>query len=88
MTTQINLAEQVGRGYGQFWRCKKRYRIIKGGRGSKKSCTMALWLIVNMMKFSGYKDIGQVIDKLVREKRISQSTYIKEVNHDNSNKSR
>ena len=37
MTTQINLAEQVGRGYGQFWRCKKRYRIIKGGRGSKKS---------------------------------------------------
>lgn len=41
-----------------------------------------------MRKFSGYKDIGQVIDKLVREKRISQSMYIQEVNHDNSNKSR
>lgn len=50
MTTQINLAEQVGRGYGQFWRCKKRYRIIKGGRGSKKSCTEALWLIYMIMK--------------------------------------
>lgn len=50
MTTQINIAKEVGRGYGQFWRCKKRYRIVKGGRGSKKSCTMALWLIINMMK--------------------------------------
>ena len=47
---QVNLAEEVGRGYGEFWRCRKRYRIVKGGRGSKKSCTMALWLITNMMK--------------------------------------
>lgn len=50
MTTQINLAKEVGRGYGQFWRCKKRYRIVKGGRGSKKSCTEALWLIYMIMK--------------------------------------
>ena len=35
-----------------------------------------LFHLENMMKFSGYKDIGQVIDKLVREKRISQSMYI------------
>lgn len=47
---QVNLAEEVGKGYGEFWRCRKRYRIVKGGRGSKKSCTMALWLITNMMK--------------------------------------
>lgn len=35
-----------------------------------------LYHLENMRKFSGYKDIGQVIDKLVREKRISQSMYI------------
>ena len=45
-----------------------------------------LFHLENMRKFNGYKDIGQVIDKLVREKRISQSMYIQEVNHDNSNK--
>ena len=47
-----------------------------------------LYHLESMRKFSGYKDIGQVIDKLVREKRISQSMYIKEVNHDNANKHR
>lgn len=47
-----------------------------------------LYHLENMRKFSGYKDIGQVIDKLVREKRISQSMYIQEGNHDNSNKHR
>ena len=46
----INLAEQIGKGYGEFWKCKKRYRVVKGGRGSKKSCTMALWLIYMIMK--------------------------------------
>lgn len=40
----------VGRGYKEFWNFKGRYRVVKGGRGSKKSCTMALWLIYNMMK--------------------------------------
>lgn len=49
-TLQVNLAKEIGAGYGEFWRCKKRYRVVKGGRGSKKSCTMALWLITNMMK--------------------------------------
>ena len=47
-----------------------------------------LFHLENMRKFSGYKDIGQVIDKLVREKRISQSMYIKEADNDNSNKHR
>ena len=47
-----------------------------------------LYHLENMRKFSVYKDIGQVIDKLVREKRISQSMYIQEVNNDNSNKHR
>lgn len=50
--------------------------------------SQTLYHLENMKKFSGYKDIGQVIDKLVREKRISQSTYIQEANNDNSNKHR
>lgn len=47
----INIAEVVGRGYAKFWNFKGRYRCLKGGRGSKKSCTTALWYIYNMMKF-------------------------------------
>ena len=47
----ISLPETIGGGYGEFWRYKGRYRALKGGRGSKKSCTMALWLIYNIMKY-------------------------------------
>lgn len=47
--TKIDLLETVGGGYGSFWRCKKRYRICKGSRGSKKSCTTALNIIYRMM---------------------------------------
>ena len=50
MAKKINLVETVGGGYGSFWRCKKRYRICKGSRGSKKSCTTALWIIYKMME--------------------------------------
>lgn len=48
---RINLPSKIGKGYGSFWRCKKRYRVIKGGRGSKKSTTTAMWIIYNMMKY-------------------------------------
>lgn len=47
----IYLPEIVGGGYKEFWNFKGRYRVCKGGRGSKKSCTMALWLIYNIMKY-------------------------------------
>lgn len=40
----------IGKGYAAFWRDKHRYRVVKGGRGSKKSTTMALWLIYHIMK--------------------------------------
>lgn len=40
----------VGGGYDEFWRCRKRYRVVKGGKASKKSTTAALWFIVNLMK--------------------------------------
>ena len=47
----ISLKEVVGGGYSQFWRCKKRYRVVKGSRASKKSTTTALNLIVRMMQY-------------------------------------
>lgn len=49
MRTEINVPEIVGKGYGAFWYTKLRYRVLKGGRASKKSTTTALWYICNMM---------------------------------------
>ncbi|NQM39285.1 PBSX family phage terminase large subunit [Streptococcus suis] len=53
-TSQINvdLPKIVGKGYGQFWRSKNFYRVVKGGRGSKKSKTTALYYIVAILKHS------------------------------------
>lgn len=50
-SVRINLPEIVGKGYGTFWKFKGRYRAVKGSRRSKKSKTMALWTIYNMMKY-------------------------------------
>ena len=47
---RISLQEKVGKGYADFWKCKKRYRVVKGSRASKKSKTMALWCISQLMK--------------------------------------
>lgn len=47
----VLLPEIVGKGYGDFWRCKARYRAVKGSRASKKSKTMALWIIASMMRY-------------------------------------
>ena len=48
---KINLPNIVGKGYATYWNYKGRYRVVKGGRGSKKSTTTALWIIYNMMKY-------------------------------------
>lgn len=48
---KIRLPEVVGKGYKTFWNFKGRYRVVKGGRGSKKSTTTALWFIVNLIKY-------------------------------------
>ena len=45
------LPEIVGKGYGEFWRCRKRYRVVKGSRASKKSSTTALWFITKLMQY-------------------------------------
>ncbi|MDW8680983.1 PBSX family phage terminase large subunit [Streptococcus suis] len=47
---KVNLPAIVGKGYGQFWRSKNFYRVVKGGRGSKKSKTTALYYIVAILK--------------------------------------
>ena len=41
----------LGDGYGEFWKTKARYRIVKGSRASKKTVTTARQFIYNMMKF-------------------------------------
>ncbi|MCL2828691.1 MAG: PBSX family phage terminase large subunit [Oscillospiraceae bacterium] len=41
----------VGEGYGDFWRFRGRYRVVKGSRGSKKSKTAALWFIVHLTRY-------------------------------------
>ena len=48
---KINLPQIVGKGYATYWNYKGRYRVVKGGRGSTKSTTTALWIIYNMMKY-------------------------------------
>ncbi len=49
-TSKLQISEIVGQGYDDFWSCKKRYRILKGGKASKKSATTALNFIVRLMK--------------------------------------
>ncbi len=48
---RINLPELIDEGYGDFWRTKCRYRVCKGSRGSKKSKTTALNMIVRLFKY-------------------------------------
>lgn len=47
----IKLSEIVGGGYDDYWNCRSRYRVLKGGKGSKKSTTTALNFICRLMKY-------------------------------------
>ena len=51
MTLKVKFSEVVGGGYEKFWNSKKRYRVLKGGKGSKKSSTTALNLIYRLIKY-------------------------------------
>lgn len=51
MSNEIILSKIIGKGYNRFWNSIKRYVVVKGGRGSKKSKTTALWHITKMMQF-------------------------------------
>jgi len=44
--------EMIGKGYGDYWNFKGRYRVCKGSRASKKSKTTALDFISGMMEHS------------------------------------
>ena len=48
---EIHLQQVVGKGYADFWKFHGRYRVVKGSRASKKSRTMALWLIYHIMRY-------------------------------------
>lgn len=48
---EIYLPDVIGKGYASFWNNRNRYRVLKGGRASKKSTTTALWFIYNVMKY-------------------------------------
>lgn len=48
---KVYLPDVIGGGYGKFWRDTNRYRVLKGGKGSKKSTTTALNYIYRLMKY-------------------------------------
>ncbi len=50
-TISVSLKKTVGGGYDEFWCCKTRYRVLKGGKGSKKSATTALNMIYRLIKY-------------------------------------
>jgi len=47
----LSLPDIIGKGYKQFFNFKGRYNVCKGGRASKKSCTAAIRIIYNMMRY-------------------------------------
>ncbi len=51
MTSEIRLSKVVGKGYERYWSCRTRYRVLKGGKASKKSATTALNFIYRIMKY-------------------------------------
>ena len=50
-TPEIKISEIIGGGYNDFWNCRSRYRVLKGGKASKKSSTAALNFIYRLMKY-------------------------------------
>lgn len=75
MNKVIPLSGLVGRGYKEFWNTQKRYRIVIGGRASKKSTTTALWFIYNMMKHPQANLL--VIRKVNKDNRDSTFAQLK-----------
>lgn len=47
---RVSLPKIIGKGYGTFWKSKKRYVACKGSRGSKKSTTTAMKIVYKMME--------------------------------------
>lgn len=64
----VSISKIVGGGYNKFWNFKGRYRVVKGGRGSKKSCTTAIWYVFKIMEF--YHKYGLKPNVLVLRKHV------------------
>ena len=73
--TNISLKKVVGRGYKEFWGYKGRYRVLKGGRGSKKSTTAALNFITRMMEYPDANLL--VVRKVFKDHKDSTYTQLK-----------
>ena len=69
--TCVYLPDLIGGGYGAFWRCRRRYRVVKGGKASKKSSTTALWYVYHLMK---YPDANLLVVRAVHRTH-ADSTY-------------
>ena len=78
-TSEIKMSQIVGQGYDEFWNCEKRYRVLKGGKGSKKSATTALNFIYRLMKL---KDSNLLVVRQVanthRESTFAQLKWAQE----------
>lgn len=72
---QIDLQKLIGKGYKDFWNTKKRYRVVKGGRGSKKSTTTSIWYILNLMKYPDSNLL--VLRKVFKDHRDSTFAQLK-----------
>lgn len=46
----VSLRELIGEGYDDVWWWDGRYVVIKGSRASKKSYTIAYWIVLHMME--------------------------------------
>lgn len=80
LTIKKSLPELIGKGYKKFWNFKGRYRVIKGGRGSKKSTTASFWFPYNMMKYwhtYGLKPCTLVIRRYYNTHRDSTFAQLK-----------
>ncbi len=60
----VFLSKLVGKGYDDFWRSHARYRVLKGGKGSKKSATTAINIIYRIM---AYKDANALVVRQVMD---------------------
>jgi len=71
----VDLRPIVGKGYREFWKTRKRYRVSIGGRASKKSTTASLWFIFNMMKYPDSNTL--VVRKVYKDHKDSTYAQLK-----------
>ena len=57
MDLLLNLPQQIGGGYHDFINTKARYRAVKGGRASKKSCNISLQYVYDIMYYGSVKGV-------------------------------